>query len=75
MNSEAFTYWLQGFVELQESDSISDNQWSMIKDHLKLVFTKVTPVYSPSVTKLNDLIGKEWPSTIHTPFPLQTATC
>ena len=44
MNSESFTYWLQGFVELQDSDTISEKQWLIIKDHLKLVFDKVTPV-------------------------------
>ena len=38
-----FCYWLQGFVELQDSDSISDKQWLVIKDHLKLVFDKNTP--------------------------------
>jgi len=43
MNSETFTYWLQGFVEIQQSDSITDTQWLIIKDHLKLVFDKKTP--------------------------------
>jgi hypothetical protein len=43
MNSETFTYWLQGFVEIQQSESITDTQWLIIKDHLKLVFDKKTP--------------------------------
>jgi len=44
MNSESFTYWLQGFVELSESDAVpNEKQWLMIKDHLKLVFDKKTP--------------------------------
>lgn len=43
MNSESFTYWLQGFVELSDTDTISEKQWLMIKDHLKLVFDKKTP--------------------------------
>lgn len=43
MNSTDFTYWLQGFVELQDSDTISEKQWLVIKDHLKLVFDKKTP--------------------------------
>ena len=43
MNSTDFTYWLQGFVELTETNTISEKQWLMIKDHLKLVFDKKTP--------------------------------
>lgn len=43
MSPETFVYWLQGFVELTETDSISDKQWLVIKDHLKLVFDKKTP--------------------------------
>lgn len=43
MTPERFCDWLQGFVELTETDSISDKQWLVIKDHLKLVFDKKTP--------------------------------
>lgn len=43
MNAEQFTLWLQGFVELQDSPSITEKQWLVIKDHLKLVFDKKTP--------------------------------
>lgn len=43
MNSTDFTYWLQGFVELTETETISEKQWLVIKDHLKLVFDKKTP--------------------------------
>lgn len=37
MTPGRFCDWLQGFVELTETDSISDKQWLVIKDHLKLV--------------------------------------
>lgn len=75
MNSETFTYWLQGFVELTESDTISEKQWLMIKDHLKLVFDKKTPdryeYKNPSYDQILDalrpkpvdLIGKKYDST------------
>lgn len=43
MTPERFTDWLQGFVEIQQSESITDTQWLIIKDHLKLVFDKKTP--------------------------------
>lgn len=42
MNSEQFTYWLQGFVELNGSEPTAE-QWQSIKDHLNTVFVKVTP--------------------------------
>lgn len=71
MNEQTFCFWLQGFVELQDSDTISEKQWLMIKDHLKLVFDKKTPdrfvPKYPSTQdtidsmrpKLVDLIGKQ----------------
>jgi hypothetical protein len=43
MTPERFTDWLQGFVEIQQSESITDTQWLIIKDHLKLVFDNKTP--------------------------------
>ena len=43
MNESTFVYWLQGFVEIANTDTISENQWQIIKDHLKLVFDKKTP--------------------------------
>lgn len=43
MNEQTFCFWLQGFVELSDTDTISEKQWLMIKDHLKLVFDKKTP--------------------------------
>ena len=43
MNEQTFCYWLQGFVELSDTDTISEKQWLVIKDHLKLVFDKKTP--------------------------------
>ena len=47
MTPERFTDWLQGFVEIANTDTISEKQWQIIKDHLKLVFDKVTPVRTP----------------------------
>lgn len=42
MTSEQFTYWLQGFAELNDGPP-SAEQWQMIQEHLALVFNKVTP--------------------------------
>lgn len=46
MNEQTFCYWLQGFIELSDTDTISEKQWLVIKDHLKLVFDKKTPYRS-----------------------------
>lgn len=78
MNSESFTYWLQGFVELSDTDTISEKQWLMIKDHLKLVFDKKTPVRQVNIQDFMkkgdnpvDLIGKYFPNQYIAP----TITC
>ena len=42
MTPEQFCYWLQGFSELNSCQP-TDKQWASIKDHLALVFNKVTP--------------------------------
>lgn len=45
MNEREFCYWLQGFFELSGEDvvDLSAEQVQIIKDHLSLVFKKVTP--------------------------------
>ncbi len=85
MTEKDFVFWLQGFVELTETDSISDKQWLVIKDHLKLVFDKKTPDRSllekvtPTTpqtdwTKLSDQLSKEenWGPDFKPPY---TITC
>lgn len=42
MTPESFCYWLQGFFELQNPKTITPEQVAVIKEHLALVFTKVT---------------------------------
>lgn len=42
MTTEQFCYWLQGFIELQETNRPSQQQWDMIKEHLTTVFKKET---------------------------------
>lgn len=42
MTPENFAYWLQGFSEIC-GQTPSKEQWEIIKDHLNLVFNKVTP--------------------------------
>ncbi len=43
MDSTEFSRWLQGFCELQEDDTPpTEKQWCLIKQHLQLVFFKIT---------------------------------
>ena len=42
MTAEQFTYWLQGYAELNAGPP-SAEQWQAIRDHLAVVFRKVTP--------------------------------
>lgn len=67
MTPEAFCYWLQGHVELGGAPPTAE-QWEVIKDHLKLVFTKVTPdrqtprpPFVPPKTSPFDIKPITWP--------------
>lgn len=50
MNYETFCYWLQGWFELNKTidhrEGASKETLKVIEDHLALVFSKVTPIYS-----------------------------
>lgn len=43
MSPEQFTYWLQGFIELNSGKMPTEAQWKSIVEHLTTVFVKVTP--------------------------------
>lgn len=43
MTAEQFTYWLQGFFELSDAKILDEKQVKIVKDHLDLVYNKVTP--------------------------------
>ena len=45
MKPENFCYWLQGFVEISNTKTLSENEWLIVKDHLNLVFNKQTPYH------------------------------
>jgi hypothetical protein len=48
MSPEQYTYWLNGFVELNGGQMPTPAQWKSIVEHLSTVFTKVTPKYDPN---------------------------
>jgi hypothetical protein len=43
MTAEQFAYWMQGFAELSGDEPPTPAQWKSMREHLALVFTKVTP--------------------------------
>ena len=54
MTPENFAYWLQGFSEIC-GQTPSEEQWEIIKDHLNLVFNKVTPNRVPPEVNIPQL--------------------
>jgi hypothetical protein len=50
MNERDFIYWLQGFLELSGAKTLNEQQVKIVKDHIALVMTKVTP---------NTIVGTE----------------
>jgi len=62
---ENFCYWLQGHVEMNpDQKQPTEDQWKMIKDHLKEVFIKVTPSPAPKNLTPQPL------NCINTPIPI-----
>jgi len=59
MSPEQFTFWLNGFFEISDTNNLSEKQVQIIRDHLNLVFNKVTPKSSKTSNYLlNDSIMK-----------------
>jgi hypothetical protein len=59
MTAEQFTYWLQGFMEINDPETLGVRETQIIKDHLKLVFDKQTPDRKQLLTE----------NPITTPYP------
>jgi hypothetical protein len=70
MTPDQFTYWLQGFVELNGSMP-NEVQWKSITDHLKTVFNKVTPYRGITTLGSPSLSDYAVPAT----SPIHTAIC
>ena len=43
MTTKEFAYWLQGYFEISGAKGLDERQVEVVRDHLALVFTKVTP--------------------------------
>lgn len=44
MTPENFCYWLQGFIEIEKPVKLEESQLQEIRNHLNLVFNKLTPI-------------------------------
>lgn len=56
MDASQFTIWLQGFAELNSAPPTPE-QWQSIRNHLALVFKKVTPpLGSPKIPDMKEAI-------------------
>lgn len=64
MTSRDFAYWLQGFFEIQNPETISKEQILMIKKHLNMVFVhEIDPTFGDD--KKQEQLNKihSWPTT------------
>jgi hypothetical protein len=91
VTTDQFAYWLQGFFELRAADPemagkpITPAQEKMIRDHLALVFVKMTPPFViPSLPVVPPAVDQPpvgpyypWPPTTDPglPFPGHEIIC
>lgn len=75
MKSVEFCYWLQGFFEVANPKSVSDEQLDMIKRHLDLVFIhEIDPSYPEyQQEKLNEVHAGS-SSPLHSKKPGQSVS-
>ncbi len=69
MDPLQFCYWLQGFAELNSGTPPNDMQWKAIRDHLALVFNKVTPSYPGLGPDWQKKINRDWKPADNNPTP------
>jgi hypothetical protein len=72
MDALQFAYWLQGFVELNGQQPTPE-QWQSIREHLQLVFKKVTPTIS--IPQIGYPSSPVVSPSIPTTLPPLIATC
>lgn len=65
MTAEQFTYWLQGFMEINDPETLTRRETQIIKDHLALVFKKETPTRT---------LLTEQPTTLPSTYPPPVTT-
>lgn len=69
MTPQEFCYWLQGYFELSPTVplcGLTQEQAKVVRDHLQLVFQKVTP--TPAVAPLSPRPWEWQPAPYHPPI-------
>lgn len=59
MTPENFAFWLKGYLEISDAKTLNEKQTQIIKDHLNLVFNKVTPTYNTVIEENNTQVEIE----------------
>ena len=59
MTANDYIFWLHGFFEISESNTLSEKQVQVIKDHLDLCFSKVTPDRSSTGRTVGTIFDKQ----------------
>jgi len=75
MTPENFAYWLKGLLEVGNPTSLDEKQLKIIKDHLDLVFTKVTPDRNDENTNEHKMNTWTGPYIAPAPLPPYNSTC
>lgn len=84
-----FVTWLRGFVDIAKRAVPFDEEWQVIKEHLQLVFAKVTPLHNPKkkdenlstpidieeIKKALDRASRDYIHPIPWPKPPYDVTC
>lgn len=69
MTPEQFTYWLQGFFEINGGEThLSIAQVQIIADHLQTVFNKITPGSKPKEILQDQLDRISGSGPVHVPY-------
>lgn len=69
MTPENFCYWLQGKLELDKDNILTIEQVLIIREHLKLVFKKETPINIPNFWINRDLFENQESISFNNSFP------
>lgn len=74
MTSQNFAFWLQGFFEISDAQSLTVDQTDMVKRHLAMVFKhEIDPAFGKDLKALRKLHRKKEIVYCGNPFKKQKA--
>ena len=76
MTSRDFAYWLQGFFELSNSKTLSDEQVDLVKKHLEMVFRhEIDPSFGKDLSDLQKIHEGTSPFVPYKPSDFPRINC